>query len=239
MRHSKNKEYNELFFTLLNKYARENDCYNDQINRFNTYKEMVRLFHERHKRYPVATEFKHDNLLPNARQIERNHGGLKKFREDIGLDVVDYTKGEIRVKTVKKIHKRAKEYEFELFTKLLKKLHRPNDGIVVQREPVISPDNPRIETYGYKKADIAINDYTKRGQCSTTYIDFFYASNAHSFFGCVNLKRKKIKGLIDNKDIIFVSVNPDITKEMAAKIKLPKGSPRVLSYEEFIAEFLS
>lgn len=235
MRQSTNKEYNELFYKLLLESRDETGDYKKYC--FKTYKEMVALFYERHKRYPTATEFKHDNLLPNAKEIQRNHGGLKKFRADIGLEVTDYTAGETRTKSVKKILKRAKEYEFELFSKLFKKLHRPNEGIIVQQEPVISNNDPEIETYGYRKADVAIHDYTKKGPCTSTYIDFFYASNPHSFFGCVNSKRNKVKGLVDLNDIIFVSVNPELTKEMVAAIKIPADSPRVLSYEEFLKEF--
>lgn len=234
MRQSTNKNYINLFHELLLKNRSITDVHKERC--FLAYKEMVELFHQAYKRYPTATEFTHENLLPNAREIQRNYGGLKKFREDIGLSITDYTTGEVRTKAVKKILKRAKEYEFELFSKLFKKLHRPNEGIVVVQEPVISFYEPTIETYGYRKADVGINDYTK-GNCTTTYIDFFYASTLYSFFGCVNMKRKKIKGLVDIKDIIFVSVNPKMTKEILSTIKLPKNSPRVLSYEEFIEEF--
>ncbi len=234
MRQSTNKEYNELFYKLLLENRAATEKHNERC--FLVYKEMVRLFNERHGHYPVATEFKHDNLLPNARQIERNHGGLKKFRADIGLEVTNYTTGETRTKSVKKILIRAKEYEFDLYSKLFNKLHRPNNGVTVRQEPVISKHIPEIETYGYKKADVEINVFTPNS-CTSTYIDFFYASNAHSFFGCVNSKRNKIKGLVDLKDIIFVSVNPALTKEIVAAIKIPADSPRVLSYEEFLKEF--
>lgn len=235
MRHSKNKEYNELLKKLLLKNKNQEADWNKTC--FDSYREMVELFYQRHKRYPIAQEFTHDNLLPSARSLQRNHGGVKKFRQDIGLEIIDYTKGEPRIEKIKKILRQAKQYEQELFVKLFKKHHNPDRGVVVQREPVISNYDPDNDIYGYRRSDVGINTFTKEG-CSVLLIDFFFATTAHSFYGCVNEKRKKIQGLVDLDKIFFVSVNPVMTKQVISGMTLPPNCPQVLSYQEFEEKFL-
>jgi len=44
-------------------------------------------------RYPTALEIDRCEYLPSSRQIQRNWGGLKKFRELIGLEISDYSSG--------------------------------------------------------------------------------------------------------------------------------------------------
>lgn len=217
------------------------DLVGDFINRKEknvaVYKKMVELFFVRHDRYPTASEFVYSNLLPAGRTIQRNYGGLEEFRGSMNLPVLNYTKGDARVEKMKGISKRAKHYEQELYVSLHKKYHNPDKGIVVQREPVISGYDPSSDIYGYKRADVAIYNYLDPER-KTMFIDFFYASTKETLYGCVNIKNKKIKGLVSLEEIIYVSVNPKFTKEDIDSFTLPKNSPRVLSKEEFVEEYL-
>jgi hypothetical protein len=239
---SKNKEYKELINKLRNKHFElsTQSGKGHKEREVDVYRDMINIFYEKNKRYPTALEFSHANLLPSARLIQRNYGGLKKFREFLGLPIADYTSGKPRTEKMKIITKRAKQYEQELFILIHKKYHKPDDGFVVEREPVIGGTDPENDIYAYKRADIAIHNYnTPRGeQKSSTFFDFFYASTKESFFGCVNLKIKKIKGLIPLKDITFVCTNPNFSKDDISSFTLPKNSPTVISYKEFKQEFI-
>lgn len=230
----KNNEYKKLLQELFIKNKSRGD--KKEILGL-CFKEMVTLFHSRNKRYPTATEFTHENLLPTARTIQRNYGGIPQFRKDMGLDITDYTKGEVRSKRAKKINNQAAVYENELFNRLYKKYHRPTEGVSVVREPIISTYDPDNGIYGYRRADVAINTF-KESNCATFYVDFFFASDPYSLYGCVNIKKKKIQKILKNEDIIFVSVNPKMSTKDILKIKLPQNCPRVLSLQVFEQEFL-
>lgn len=246
MNTSKNKEYTKLLFDLRSEMMHGPDRQNYIVNKTYdfeaideaVYKKMVCLFHDRHKRYPTAIDFTHENLLPYSRHIQRKYGGLKKFRESMNLTTTDYSSGKTRSEQARRLNIRAKKYEQELFLLIYKKFHNTNKNIIVNREPLISGHNPDTNSFGYRHADVSITDFSKTPN-NIHYIDFFYATSPHSLFGCVNIKNKKIKGLVPLEDIVYVSVNPDFTTEDISKMKLPKNSPRVLSYEEFITEYLS
>lgn len=243
MNKSTNKSYINLLHQLRIKHrdlstATRKD---HQARELDVYQEMVTLFYKKNGHYPVATEFTHENLLPSARLIQRNYGGLKKFRETMNLPITDYASGTPRTDKMKIISQRALQYEQELFILIHKKFHHPDYGFVVEREPVISGVDPENDTYGYKRADVAIHDYNfpRVEQKTSTYIDFFFASTKESLFGCVNIKNKKIKNLIPTKDITFVSVNPKFSQTDIDLFTLPKNSPKVLSLTQFKKEFLS
>lgn len=231
----KHEKYHQLLNELYKKYKDEPT---DKERKFLCFRDMVHLFHERNGRYPVATEFTHENLLPLAKTLERMFGGIRKFREDIGLDITDYTKGETRANKVKKIMANAMQYEDKLFKLLYEKYNDPRAGVVVQREPVISEFDPENGIHGYRRTDVAINVFSDNGRVST-YIDFFYASTPHTMYGCLNIKKKKIAGLLDLEQVVFVSINPKMTKDIIATSTIPPGCPRVLSYEEFMDEYIN
>ena len=239
---SKNKEYRVLLNSLrVKQYKLSEQSGKSHSERdLEVYKEMINLFYQKNNRYPTVLEFNHKNLLPSARLIQRNYGGVQKFRELMDLEVINYTKGQPRIDTMKIISKRAKDYEQELYILLYNKFHKPKEGFVVEREPVISGVDPENDVYGYKRADVGINNFNvpRDKQKKSTYIDFFYASTKESLFGCVNIKNKKIKGIVPLKDIIYVSINPEFSQEDINSFTLPKKSPRVLSREEFMKEFL-
>ena len=236
---SKNREYLKLLHNLrqtIKEDSTKNFRDYSEID-FEVYKELVNLFYKRNNRYPTAVEFNASNLLPSARFIQRRYGGLKKFRESIGLEITNYTTGDTHVQKVKEILKRAKDYEQELYILLYRKFHNPDKGVIVAREPVISGYDPENDSYGYKRADVAIYNYLSTPK-KTTFIDFFYASTKENLYGCVNIKNKKIKNLIPLEDIIYVSLNPNFSKEDIDSFTLPKESPQIFSKEEFITEYL-
>ena len=235
MRNIKNKEYREAVEQAMKIIPRV--TYESELDiHFSLYSELVRMYFERVGEYPSSLDFDNKNLLPSAKTIQRKFGSLKKFREMMGLEVTNYTTGDTRRKMIKVTHDRARKYEYELFSKLTLKHHNPRKGVVVQREPVISQHDEENGVYGYRRADIGINRFFSDG-VKTQYIDFFHSSTKQSVQSCVRVKLNKIENLLNEDDIIFVSVNPDYSQEDIDKFVPKTVKVKVLAYQTFIKKF--
>ena len=71
----------------------------------------LQRFYMEHGHFPKAEEIDECPYLCTSRQIQRRHGGLRKLRATLGLDIVDYGKGESRVDISKRVHKLSVETE--------------------------------------------------------------------------------------------------------------------------------
>lgn len=200
------------------------------------YKVMVDNFKEKYGYYPKATDYTKENLLPDARTLQRKFGGLKKIRQIIQPEgETDYTKGKTRSNKALETMIRSQKYEHELYLLLQNKYNKPSQNIFVEREPVLTRPDFEIN-FGYKRADIAIHNYSG-DEKETQFIDFFYPSNEYSFKGCVRHKYNKIKDLAYNINIIYVCVNPEFTQEKIDSFYRPKNCPPILSLDSFKHNF--
>ena len=166
------------------------------------FKESFDRFFRENGHYPVATEIDNCDYLPSTRLLQRNYGGLSNFRKALGLEILDYTKGEVRKKTVIMANKRANENENEVYKYLVEKFGEVN----VHREHRFTDGSHRSDFYIFKKF----------------IVDVFYPKNKASLFGCLNVKIKKYNMLAEGNfillPVIFLQMNKDLSPGMVKKI---------------------
>ena len=191
-----------------------------------------------HDREPTAIDFDSDPNLPGARYIQRNYGGLKAFRKEIGAHILDHTTGAARSRKAKEALERAQEYEREVINKLFNKYHDSQTfNPTVTRHLAYQqylPDGKNCENI---KCDVALS-YRNPGH--VVLFDFFYPSTKQSLYGCVNSKRNKLEknppAFFDcTHEIVLVCMNPDIE---ITDLSIISDSFKTLSYRQFVERFL-
>lgn len=189
-------------------------------NTVQKYKLAIERFITEKGHEPTALDFDSTDYLPSARTIQRKYGGLPKFRSQLGLNTMDFTKGSVRAKKAKQSMDDCLIDETELYKLLVKK-------------------------YGVKNVSTPARIFANCGMTAdfrldignTIYlIDVFKPNSTHSFKGCVAIKNKKY--LKDeesmytgyNIEFIYVCVNEDVM--VPIKNKIP-----VMSLSSFKAKF--
>lgn len=178
-------------------------------------------FYKLQNRYPTALEVDQYKFLPSSRQIQRKFGGLKKLKTELGLpsDTLDFSQGSHRSNLAKRIGKRGKNFERDIYSLLVSKFGE----IFVHAEKPFNNHSGRIDFFIYC-------DGYKFG------VDVFFADNLHNLAGCINLKTKIYRDI--DFDIVFLSVNPIIHQNVINKhlnAKLTKLPPyiKVLTVDGF------
>jgi hypothetical protein len=203
------------------------------------YKQRVEDFIKDNNREPRATDYNRDPNLPSTRFIQRYLGGLKKFRLDIGLQTIDFSKGRERSAAAKKAVNKSLEYEKYIYDKMFKVHHKFDSSVVVDRQfPYqVFGDNPGKNE---KRADIGITYRKKR---HIIFIDLFYPSNTDSLGGCIRIKRKKLRdNPVQVKDytyeIYFVCMNPKFKQKEIDGLSIQTDNYPILSIETFNKKFM-
>lgn len=88
-------------------------------------KEGIEKFQKETGHLPTARDFDAVEYLPSARQIQRLHGGLPALRLTLGIDQLDYTKGDLRRAIAKKGYSDGLSAEERLEVLLVKKFGEP------------------------------------------------------------------------------------------------------------------
>ena len=187
---------------------------------------------------PTAIDFDDDPTLPGSRYIQRNYGGLKAFRKEIGAHTIDHTTGTTRTAKAKAAMSRAQEYEKSIINQMFSIYHNSKTfNPTVTRHFAYQQYIPDDKYYENIKCDVALS---WRDPSHIILFDFFYPSTKHSLYGCVNAKRNKLKknppALYDcTYEIIFVCMNPDLD---ISALSVGSENFTVLSYAQFINQFI-
>lgn len=88
-------------------------------------KQGIEQFLKENGRLPIAKDFDLNANLPSARQIQRNYGGLPALRSLIGLEQLDYTKGDLRREIASKGYADGLSAEEKLEVILINKFGEP------------------------------------------------------------------------------------------------------------------
>jgi hypothetical protein len=112
-----------------------------------------------HGHFPTAEEIDKCPYLCSSRQIQRRHGGLRKLRAALGLDIVDYRRGESRIKQMKRVNELSVDTE-DLVKKFLVETY---GEICVHEEKKYVNLRQRMDFFVYAKENFAVdmfNTYT-------------------------------------------------------------------------------
>lgn len=183
-------------------------------------------FYESFGRYPTAHEIDDFDYLPSSRQIQRIFGGLINLRRSLGLNVSDYTKGDMRSKNVIQMNIEGRKCE-NIVLKFLKE--KFGDKFIHIERPVDQEFKVRYDFYVYAKP---IN----------FAIDVFRTNDIRNLIGILNIKEKKYRKGENGEDILyFVYFGDNIEKDRivkwAQKRKIkPFKNWLIMSFEEFKKE---
>ncbi len=162
--------------------------------------------------YPRAQDFNEADYLPTARLIERNFGGLPKFREMLNLPMQsDLTKGEYRSNIAKKRQNEARIYEEKFYGFLTSVLPELN----VHEHKVVRPGNVCCDFFVYTS------------DSSGFVIDLFYAQDINSVRGVVDYKIKRYKNVTHKTYLVLVN-NLQVTQTSIDSLlsRKKKGIPQ-------------
>ena len=192
---------------------------------------------------PTVQEIDKCDYTPTARTIQRNWGGIKEFRREAGMKILNHTVGKTRVTAAEKAYQRAKSYEKEIHNQLVKRYHNPAEGVRVSRQFAWQQWIPDEEGgyYSDTRADSAISDDNKN---HVDIFDFFYPQDTLSLGSCFrDKKRKYLKNpvyLLDDatNKVYFVCVNENISQADIDSIELQRQGIKILSLDTFHAKFI-
>lgn len=178
-------------------------------------------FYTERGRYPNIFEIDTYPFLPSSKQLQRRFGGVRQLREKLGLEVIDFTRGQIRSDMAAYVGKRALDSEKQI-RKIL--LNHFGEVFVHEQKPLNSDGRSRLDFFIYAKN-------RKFG------IDVFFVTDRHSLVGCINIKEQAYRNA--NFDIILLQTNPEIPQQRIddfVRSKKNKLNPhlRVLNLGEFM-----
>ncbi|MSR75986.1 MAG: hypothetical protein EXS68_00125 [Candidatus Ryanbacteria bacterium] len=184
-------------------------------------REGFEKFFNEYGRYPTTPEIDRYQYLPSSKQLQRRFGSVSVIREQLGLPILDFTKGSTRSKTAKDIGRRG-IYEEQM---IYKKLVDHFGEVFVHNQKPFNNYAGRYDFYVYSRN-------------SNFAIDVFYAANLRNLSGCINLKQKVYKDTEDK--IILLSTNPEIKQHdidyvLYKKDKTLPTNLVVYSLESFLA----
>ncbi len=200
-----------------------------------------RRFYIENGHYPTASEIDKCPYLCSARHIQRVHGGLRRLRKNLGLDVIDYGKGAARTVTSKRIHELSVETE-----KQLKKfLIDTYSEICVHEEVRYGSSKQRVDFFVYAKQNFAVdvfNTYSLRHLNIIINIKLKkYEEFPFKLFFVVTgapFSQMKIDQLISNKINKLPSNIKCLTFDKFKKECLSRLKPLILniSYDSYFSE---
>jgi hypothetical protein len=121
----------------------------------------LKRFYREYDHFPTAEEIDGCPYLCSARHIQRVHGGLRKLRESLGMDIVDYGKGKPRIDRWKRVSKLSVETESSVKNFLMDTYGE----ICVHEEKKYGNLRQRMDFFVYAKENFAVdvfNTYTLR-----------------------------------------------------------------------------
>jgi len=173
-------------------------------------------FNEENGHYPSSKEIGRYKYLPAVKLIDRRFGGLRKFRELLGIEITDQRTGDTRSNVARKINEAAYYSECKMGRLLVEKFGKM---YVHVQAPITTTSN--------KRSDFLI--YHKTGKF---FVDIFCPADRFSFFGCVNFKMKKY--IVNAKDTIYlVNTNKHIDCDVSSKKNMIPDNQRVVSLKDF------
>lgn len=143
--------------------------------------EGVVAFFDREGRFPKAFEFDRFPYLPSSRSIQRNFGGLKQLKQQLGIND-EYHRGKYRSEICRQINKRGRTDEDRIFKNLVEKFGE----ICVHREKMVSEDTAK------ERLDFVV--YHRMGRIG---IDSFYAASIQNLANTLVTKCKKYRDFHD------------------------------------------
>lgn len=185
-------------------------------------KEGFDKFFKKFGRYPTVLEIDSFESLPSSRQLQRIYpGGVRQLRQELGLEITDFTKGKTRSKTAADIGERGRNKEIEVQKILVDYFGE----VFVHEQKPFDNYNGRFDFFVYAKN-------------KKFAVDVFFPANNHSFTRCINIKQN-----IYNKnygfDIILLQMNNNIFQEYMDKFSRNKDNPlagniRLMSLYNFL-----
>lgn len=118
-------------------------------------------FHREHGHYPTGPEIDECPYLCSSRYIERKYGGLRRLREVLGFEVVDYGKGRHRQGIASRSNRLSIDTENEMRELLVGRYGE----ICVHEEKKYGSSKQRVDFFVYAKENFAVdvfNTYTVR-----------------------------------------------------------------------------
>lgn len=188
-------------YIKFNNYETKDDC----LNAMDQFKAI-------HGHYPSSIELDKSDFLPSAKTVQRKFGGLKKLKQELGID-----EPVLRQKLdINNFHSKV-----DIMT-ILSKKYQPE---AIQRFPDELNVELKINVNKSVSNNIAHN---------ITYIDFLYPSDKKSFIGCVNAKQNKL-GFFEEGRILLIVMNKHISQKdidtfMETKKNKMPDNIKVLAY---------
>lgn len=174
-------------------------------------------------RYPTVLEIDKYYGLPSSRQLQRRWpGGVCEVREELGLDITNFTKGKTRSLVSVLIVERNKDKEKEIQKILTDRFGE----ICVHEQRPFDDYSGRFDFFVYAK--------NKRFA-----VDVFFSSGKFSFNSSLNIKRKTYINKNVGLEIIFLQMNENISQEYMNTFLKNKDNPmpqniKVLNLKNFL-----
>lgn len=166
----------------------------EEIWTLDNLKDGFQYFFDTNGHYPTAIEIDTFDYLPTSRTIQRRFGGLQELRKVLGLTILNFTAGEVRSESARKVGKRGFKIEKEL------------EGILVAKfgKEFVHVEHP----FGSSKKRVDFFVYCPSGSFG---VDVFYPASIYNMKTILNLKIKAYKDF--SEDNYLVVGNPEITQE--------------------------
>ena len=165
-------------------------------------------FFEKHERYPTSADCDTCPYLPSSRYMQRHFGGIVAVREELGLQITDYTKGAIKREVSLKIGKRSLLNEKEVLGLLVDMFGRVN----VHREYLLTDDS---------RCRIDFHVFAPKGRFS---VEVFFPKNRCTLSGCLNAKLRKYSYYVMMQyPVAFLQMNKELDHILDDVVKHKKN----------------
>lgn len=172
-------------------------------------------FYEKFGRYPSILEIDSSGMFTfTGRTIQRRLGGIEKFRESIGLEVTNMTRGETRSKIAIAMIQKSNDDEIEL--------HKYLTSIFGQDKVHCH------EPYEFDSKKRTFSDFGIYTPTDHFFADIFYASHEKSIQGCIRWKKTKIK---TNDPVFLVCTNNEFSTDFLKKYN--QDNVQVMNLHDF------
>ncbi len=162
-------------------------------------------------RLPTAHEIDNTNFLPSSRQIQRGFGGLKRLRQDLGYEDIDFGSGENRSASATKSSIRGLKSEQELEIELI---HQFGE-LYVHTE----------KRYGRQGSRLDFMVFTPEGNIG---IDIFYPNTIRTLQSNVNIKIPKYLDFPKSVPLYFVCANLELSEDDIEYAAMHMGKMRLI-----------
>jgi hypothetical protein len=183
-------------------------------------KQAFERFFRENNRLPTALEVDTTDDLPSSRHIQREFGGLKKLRAELGYTDCDFGTGIHRSQIAHRVNHRGRDSEIDLETKLRDRFGE----VFVHTEKIFNDHKTRVDFYVYTET-------------SDFGVDIFYPDNMRTLQSNLNIKIKKYTNF--PVTLYYVIANTHISQSTLdayiANKKLPlEKNQRLVTQDTFI-----